>query len=75
MDGISVRAIRLKDAALGEYIKRSTTTDKVYIKGRFVRGKDYLGRTLNKYSCEDTEDISREIYLKGDTIVYIGFTY
>ena len=65
----------IKDVKKGEYIKRSLNTHRIYTRSDYVRGKDYLGRTINKYACGDVEDISREIFLKGSTIVWVGFTY
>ena len=65
-----MKKIKLKDTVKGEFIKRSETASKVYVRGEYVRGTGY-----NKFSCEDTEDINREIFLKGETIVFIGFTY
>lgn len=69
------KLVRLKDVKKGDWIKRSLNTHRVYTKSDYVRGKDYLGRTINKYACDDVEDISREIFLKGDAIVWVGFTY
>ena len=63
-----MQAIQLKKVQLGDFLKRSETTNKVYIRGRYERG-------LKRYACQDTDDISREMLLKGETIVYIGFTY
>jgi hypothetical protein len=65
----------LKDVKKGEYLKRSLKARQIYTRSDYVRGKDYLGRTINKYACDDVYDISREIYLKGSTIVWIGFYY
>ena len=62
--------IKLKDTVKGEFIKRSETANKVYLRGEYVRGTGY-----NKFSCTDTEDMNREIFLKGNAIVFIGFTY
>lgn len=70
-----MKAVKLKDVKRDELFQRNTTTSKVYIKGEYVRGYDYLGRKLNKYSCTDWDDINREIFLKGDTIVYIDMTF
>ena len=65
----------LKSVKKGEYIKRSLNTHRIYTRSDYVRGKDYLGRTINKYACDDVYDISREIYLKGSTIVWTDFGY
>lgn len=52
----------------GEYFKRKPDARKVYVKGDYDRSE----RT---YTGTDTEDISRAIYLKGTTRVYVGFDY
>ena len=61
-------AIKLKDVKSGEFIMRKPDAKKVYTKG------DY-DKTYKKYSCEDWEDISRNLLLKGETIVYTGFEF
>jgi hypothetical protein len=65
-DGAGFR--KLSDLKKGEYIKRKADSRKVYRKGDYVRSE-------KKFSCMDTDDISREILLKGDTMVYVGFDY
>lgn len=52
----------------GEYFKRKPESHKVYT-------RDEYDRTMKRYSCGDTDDISREIWLKKDTVVWIGFSY
>jgi hypothetical protein len=67
----------IKDVKKGEYIKRSLNTGKVYQRSH-VAPRSGGGRphhVLPVYSCDDVEDISREIFLKGSTIVWVGFTY
>lgn len=58
----------LKDVKIGDYFKRKGTSKTVWMRGSY----DRPSRT---YSCLDTEDICREIFLKGSTEVFIGFTY
>jgi hypothetical protein len=65
-DGAGFR--KLSDLKKGEYIKRKADARKVYRKGDYIRSE-------KKFACMDTDDISREIYLKGDTMVYVGFDY
>ena len=59
---------KLSDLKKGEFFTRKADARKVYRKG------DY-DRTERKFECDDTNDISRAIYLKGDTLVYVGFDY
>ena len=58
----------LKQAPEGEYVKRTATAKTVYIRGAYDAG-------TKRYSLVDTEDINREIFLKGETLVYVGFDY
>jgi len=64
------KLVRLKDVKKGDWIKRSLNTSKVYRKSHYVRDGEF-----KRYSCDDVEDISREIFLKGGAIVWVGFTY
>ena len=52
----------------GEYIKRKADAKTVYIKGAYDRAS-------KSYECTDTEDINRQIYIKANKPVFIGFTY
>ena len=63
-----MQSIKLKDAPLGEFVKRKPDAKGVYTRGEF-------DRTTKRYTLIDEMDISREVYLKGETIVYIGFDY
>ena len=63
-----MQQVKLKDCKQGEYIMRKPNSKKVYIK------HDY-DRSTKRYSLMDTEDINRSIWLKGNTLVFIGFTY
>jgi len=58
----------LKDIDTGEYFKRKPQSKTIYTKG------DY-DRSQKKYQCDNESDISKCIYLKGDTVVSVGFTY
>ena len=63
-----MKAMKLKDVKRGEYIKRKPDTNKVFTKGEY-------DREFKKYRCDDQDDISRDILLRGNTTVYVGFTY
>lgn len=58
----------VKQAPKGEYVKRTADTKKVYIRGDYDAG-------TKRYSLVDTEDMNREIFLKGNTPVFVGFEY
>jgi hypothetical protein len=61
-------AAKLKDIPVGEYFKRKPEAKQVYKKGAY-------DKSTKDYECMKAEDISAGMYLKGSTVVYIGFTY
>jgi hypothetical protein len=63
-----MQQVNIKSVKQGEYIKRKADAKTVYIKG------DY-DRASKSYECTDTEDINRQIYIKADKPVFVGFTY
>jgi len=62
------RAVRLADIPRGEYFKRKPDALKVYRRGEYER-------SARKYYAEDCDDISRAPLMRGDAIVFVGFTY
>lgn len=62
--------VELKSLKQGVEFKRKPDAHKVYIRGEYTRD---MG--LNKYQCDDWDDISRCIHLKGDTMVWTGFDW
>ena len=65
----------LKLLPKGTYFWKHKTASVVWIKGDYIRGKDYLDRTINKYECNDFYDYNRTAYIKGSRIVYISKTF
>lgn len=63
-----MQSTTLKATVKWEYIKRKPDSKTVWIRGEY----DKASKT---YSLTDAEDISREIFLKGNTPVFIGFDY
>ena len=63
-----MKAVFIKDVPHGEYVKRKPDSRKVFKRGDYCRDE-------KKYELQDTEDHCNFIYLKGSTIVYIGFDY
>ncbi len=59
---------QVKDLAQGMYFKRKENSAKVYSRGPY-------DRSYKTYGCGDESDISREINLKGSTLVFIDFEY
>jgi len=60
---------QIRDIARGEFFRRTSTSAKVYIRGEYIRG------TTRRYTCMDAEDMNRELFLRGATVVVVGFTY
>jgi len=60
---------KISELKAGEFFKRKPGAAKVYIRGEYVR-------EIKKYSCDDCGDVWGDgLQLKGNTIVFIGFTY
>lgn len=58
----------LKDLKKGDFFVRKAGAKRVYTRGDYERGS-------RMYSCNDYTDWNREIFLRGDTIVFVDFTY
>lgn len=63
-----MQTVTLKAVKTGDYIKRKADAKGIYIKGAY-------DRTTKSFSCIDVEDICREIFIKANKPVFIGFTY
>ena len=63
-----MQAIKLRDVKPGDYVKRKADAKAVYIKG------DYC-RTDKRYALQSWDDHCREVRLKADTVVFIGFEF
>lgn len=63
-----MKKVKLSDVKRGDYVKRKPDAKAVYKRGDFDRAS-------KSYALADTDDMNREIFLKADTLVYIGFTY
>ena len=59
---------KLKDIPIGEYFKRKPDAKQIYKKGNY-------DKSTRDYDCQKAQDISAGMYLKGSTLVYVGFTY
>lgn len=64
------RYCKLKDIPFGMVFKRDETSHQVYIKTNYVRWEG-----INKYSCILYDDMNKEIFMKGDKVVFVGFEY
>jgi hypothetical protein len=63
-----MKSSMLKDVVRGDFVKRNPDAKGVYTRGEF-------DRSAKRYALNDEMDISRAVYLKGETIVYIDFDY
>ncbi len=63
-----MQQIKIKSVKTGDYIKRTADAKTVYIKGAYDRAN-------RSFSCVDANDINREIFIKSDKSVFVGFTY
>jgi hypothetical protein len=71
-----MKPIKLKDVKLGDYIRRKPDALKTYTRGSYIRDLNWnTMKPYNQYALEDTDDICREIFLKGSTIVFIDFEF
>lgn len=58
----------LSDLNVGDYFKLSLEAKRIYIKGGYLKED-------KRFRCEDAEDISRERFLKPDSVVFTAFEY
>ncbi len=63
-----MKQVMLKDVKPGDYFKRKADARAVYIKEHYCRSDKV-------YCCSDTDNINREVFLKGTTKVFIDFTF
>jgi len=63
-----MKQIALAKVTKGDFVMRKENAKTVYKLNGYCR-------ISKAYELMDTEDISRCIYLKGKTTVFVGFTY
>ena len=56
--------VQLRDVKEGEYFRRKPTAAKEYI-------REHYNRSDKTFTCTDSEDIGRCIFLKADTLVCV----
>ena len=57
----------------GTFIKRTANAKKTYIRGEYIRDGGWVDGK-GRYSCMDTENICKEVFLKGNAIVFFDKT-
>jgi len=60
--------VKLKTLKNGELFKRKSNSNIEYIRGDFNRGR--RGNWPDCYSCSDSMNVNREIFLHGSTPVW-----
>lgn len=58
----------LRDVKPGEYFKRKPDARAVFVRGAYDRSSKRIGAT-------DFDDINRELLLRPETPVFVGFTF
>ena len=67
-NGDIVNEIALRHVGNGDLIKRKPNAKKVYV-------INHYDRASKAWSLSDWHDMNSEIFLKSDTLVYVGFTF
>ena len=68
VDGNDYHPALLKDVKEGDFFVRKAGAQRVYTRGHYDRGS-------KTFAAHDYMDFNREIFLKGSTVVFVGFTY
>ena len=58
----------VRDLELGEFFKRKPESKKVYVRDKYIQ-------ISKRFACNAFEDMNVIMYLKPDTVVYVGFTF
>jgi hypothetical protein len=64
----TVQQMPLRDVPRGEFLRRKLDAKKTYTRGEY-------DRSYKRYRCDDWDDISRDIMLKGSQLVWVGFEF
>ena len=67
-----MKQVQLKTLKQGDTFKRKADAKKVFIREHYNRA-DAFGPA--NYTCTDYSDIGRDVFLKGSTLVFVGFEF
>lgn len=67
-DGDIVNEIALRHVGVGDILKRKPNAKTVFV-------VNHYDRASKTWSLSDWHDMNREIFLKSDTLVYVGFDF
>lgn len=63
-----MKTTELRKVKRGDFFKRTETAKTVYIRGEY-------DRESKRFSCLCFDDMNREIFLKANTRVFVGFDF
>ena len=63
-----MQAATIRDVKPGEFIRRKIDAKKTYVKGAY----DRVSKT---FALVDFDDMNREIFVKAETVVFVGFEF
>ena len=64
----TTQQIALRDVPRGEFVRRKLDAGSTFT-------RQCYDRATRTYCLSDYDDINREIYLRGSTLVWVGFDY
>ena len=64
----TTQQMQLRNVQQGEFVRRKLDSKITYTRAEY-------DRSFKKYCLDDWEDISRQIMLKGSTLVWVGFEF
>jgi hypothetical protein len=67
-DNAIEQIVPLRDLKAGTFFRRKPDAAKVYVRGEYLPGE-------KKFSCTEYGDMSREMFLRGTTQVFVGFCF
>ena len=63
-----MKKVQMRDVKKGEFIRRKPEAKATYIRGEYDRSN-------KDYSCTSFWNINKEIFIKPNTYVWIGFDF
>ena len=67
-NGDTFTASAMRKVKPGDYLMKSPTAAKVFIKGGYDRATD-------SFECCDAQSCNETVWIKASRVVYVGFTY
>lgn len=70
-----MKATQLKHVKKGEFFTLVEVDDTCEIPSKYVRVRGDYDRSTRRYSTHHFDDVCKERFMKGETIVFIDFTF